>query len=35
MVLVKNWQSFHHFSLAKIGQANVICDTLELKKMPF
>ena len=29
MVLVKNWQSFHHFSLAKTGQANVIRDTLE------
>ena len=29
MVLVKNWQSFHHFSLAKKGQANVIRDTLE------
>ena len=29
MVLVKNWQSFHHFSLAKIGQASVIRDILE------
>ena len=29
MILVKNWQSFHHFSLAKIGRANVIRDTLE------
>ena len=29
MVLVKNWQSFHHFSLAKIGQANVVRHTLE------
>ena len=31
MVLVKNWQFFHLFTLGKIGFENVFYDTLDRK----
>ena len=35
MVLVKNWQFFHRFTLGKIGQENEFQDIVERKRRFF
>ena len=35
MLLVKNWQFFHHFNIGKVAQHIVLKSILEKKKKPF